>query len=115
VTINIKVGNDVYPDDYVFEVIGLGAFTNGEERELSEDEERSFVSMYQMPVIERIGENANVSVSGSPTVENLDDVLGRNVSDTVAVEQPVNEEVEAPQEETVSPFKPAPTDEGGGT
>lgn len=112
--LSIKVQNDTYPDDVVFEVVGLGAFTNGEQRELTEDQERAYVSMYQMPVTEGIGENANVAVSGSPVVENIEDVVGRNVSDTVAVEVPNEEETE----ETASPFRPAETtttDEGGGS
>jgi hypothetical protein len=82
--LEITVSNDMYPEDHTFEVMGLGEFTNGESRELTEDQEKSFVSLYQMSVADRVGENESVAVSGSSAIENMDDVLGVDISDTPA-------------------------------
>jgi hypothetical protein len=95
VALTVTVQNDAYPDDTEFEVMGLGLFTNGESREVTEDQEKLFVSMNQAAVEETIGENENVAISGATTIENMDEVLGTDVSDTIPAP-----EVEAPPEET---------------
>jgi hypothetical protein len=84
VAFSVTVQNDAYPDDQTFEVIGLGEFTNGQARDVTEEEERAFVSANQKPVDEAIGENQSVSVSGSTTIDNMDEVLGVDISDTPA-------------------------------
>lgn len=114
--LTVKVQNDAYPADTTFEIVGLGEFTNGEEREVSEGQEKVFVSMNQMPVEEKVGEDANVSISGSTSIENIDEVLGVDISDTVPAPTFEEEEEEAPAEAPtqVMPTQ-QPSDEGGGS
>jgi hypothetical protein len=96
VALTVTVQNDAYPDDTEFEVMGLGLFTNGESREVTEEQEKVFVSMHQAPVEEQIGENENVAISGTTTIGNLDEVLGTDISDTIPVD--VETGTEAPEE-----------------
>jgi len=77
----VTVSNDQFPEGHEFEVVGLGLFKNGEAREVTEDQEKQFVSLYGMSVADRVGEQDSVQISGSPIVENIDDVLGVDVSD----------------------------------
>lgn len=122
--LSVKVQNDAYPADTEFEIMGLGVFTNGQEREVTEDQERAFVSMNQKSVEDALGQGDSVSFSGSSAIENIDDVLGRNISDTLAIPEPEEEgegaeahPVETEQEAQPAQEAPAaPADtEGGGT
>jgi hypothetical protein len=81
--ISVTVSNEQAPADREFEIVGLGAFKNGETREITEEQERAFVSLYQMSVADAIGEQDAVKVSGTSTLDNIDDVLGVDVSDTL--------------------------------
>src|SRR4051794_40127214 len=81
--ISVTVSNEQAPEDRVFEIVGLGAFTNGETREITEEQERAFISLYQMSVADAIGEQDAVKVSGTSTIDNIDDVLGVDVSDSM--------------------------------
>lgn len=81
--ISVTVSNEQAPADREFEIVGLGAFRNGETREITEEQERAFISIYQMSVADAIGEQDAVKISGTSTVDNVDDVLGVDVSDTL--------------------------------
>jgi hypothetical protein len=105
VPLSVTVANDAFPDDTKFEIVGLGEFTNGEAREVTEEQEKVFVSMYQMPVEEKVGESENVDISGTTTIENMDDVLGVDISDTIPVDVGTGTETpEAPTETTEEPL-----------
>ena len=82
--LTVTVKDDTFPDDHVFEIVGLGAFVNGEATEVPEDAEQRFVSFHQKPVEDVIGQSDVVSVSGTTAIENMDDVLGVDISDTPA-------------------------------
>jgi hypothetical protein len=106
VALTVTVANDAFPDDTKFEVVGLGEFTNGEAREVTEEQEKVFVSMYQMPVEEKVGESGNVDISGTTSIENMDEVLGVDISDTMPVD--VGTGTEAPEEPTTEEPPPDP-------
>jgi hypothetical protein len=101
--LSVTVSNDQYPDDQEFEIVGLGAFKNGEAREITEEQEKTFVSLYQMAATDKLGEQDAVTVSGDSTIENIDEVLGVDVSDTppppdLEAITAANEEVTATEE-----------------
>lgn len=126
--LTVKVENDAYSGDTIFEIVGLGAFTNGEEREVTEQQEKAFVSMYQAPAEETIGEDGNVTVSGSSSIENMEEVLGTDISDTIPVDVGTGTEADEtaaggvenpPQDSGLIDTSPQdtgmPVDEGGGS
>lgn len=82
--LEVTVNDGNFPDGHELEIVGLGAFKNGEATEIPEDAEMRFVAMHQKPVDEVIGTSDVVSVSGSSSIQNMDDVLGKDISDTPA-------------------------------
>ena len=71
-SLEVTVKNDQFPDDYEFDVRGLGLFKNGETRTVSDEEEAAFLAVHGRTVREAAGNSATVSVKGRATVKNED-------------------------------------------
>lgn len=78
--LTLTVDHPDFPEGTVFGIQGLGLFNNGESREVTEAEEISFASYYQMDPKEKLSQSALLTVEGDSTIENLDDILGKEIS-----------------------------------
>ena len=114
--LTVTVNNENFPEGYKFEIIGLGEFENGTSKEITEDEERVFVGLHQMSLEDRIGTDSSVEVSGSSTIDNIDEILGQDVSDRPAppqesiLENPCVSE-DDPAKRVLNGLPPTPEDE----
>lgn len=79
--LEVTVDHPDYPDGTEFGIVGLGVFKNGEAREVTEDEERAFVSFNQAKLGDMLEGNELVTYSGSPLITNVEDIIGKDVSD----------------------------------
>ncbi len=80
--LSITVNHPDYPDGMEFGIQGLGLFKNGEARDVTEDEERAFISYAQTAPKERLEQSAFLDVSGSAIITDLEGVIGKDVTST---------------------------------
>lgn len=78
--LSVKVDHPDYPSGMEFGITGLGLFKNGEGREVTEEEERAFISFTQTAPEETLKQSDFLSVSGSPFVTDLEEVIGKDIS-----------------------------------
>jgi hypothetical protein len=66
--LTVTFENKEYPDGFEFGVEGLGLFKNGEAREISEEEEKTYFAATGYSVKTGFSNSANVKVEGEGTV-----------------------------------------------
>lgn len=73
-----------FEDGHEFAINGLGILKNGEATEISDAQERTFVSVHQTSVEDALKGNGAFTVSGNSSVKDsdLESILGVDVSDT---------------------------------
>lgn len=64
-----KIQHPDFPEGYEFSVEGLGIFKNGEEREVTAEQEQSFVNVRRSHVKDALKDHPHLSVSGEPEAE----------------------------------------------
>ncbi len=78
--LTVKVDHPDFPEGTEFGIQGLGLFKNGESREVTEEEELSFASLYQMGAKDKLEQSKAITVDGSPIITDLEDILGKEIS-----------------------------------
>lgn len=68
-SLKVTVTNDDFPKDHEFEIRGLGLFTNGKSRAVTEEEEAAFVAEHGEGVREKLKGSENVKVEGTTEVK----------------------------------------------
>lgn len=79
--LTVTLDHPDYPDDFEMGIVGLGLFKNREGREVTEEQEKAFVSFYRMEAKEKLEQSDMITVSGTAAVTDLEDVLGVDISD----------------------------------
>jgi len=72
VPLSVTVTVPDFPDDYEFGVNGMGVFTNGQARELSQDEEMGYYNEYGQSVKNGTADTPSIKVSGTALVKDAD-------------------------------------------
>ena len=68
-SLTLKYNNPAYPEGAVLGIAGLGEVKNGESKELTEEEERTFLSMRGVGIKQAMEGDEMASVEGEPSVE----------------------------------------------
>lgn len=90
--VTVSVNNPSYPEGYVFAIDHIGEIPNGGSLEVDEANERMFVSVRGQTVEDAFKGSEVVSVSGSSSVDNIDEIIGDR-------QQPGPEQGVSPKEE----------------
>jgi hypothetical protein len=67
--LKVTVTNSDFPEDYEFEVRGLGLFTNGKSRSVTEDEEAAYIGLNGVSVRDGTKGSENIKVEGTAEVK----------------------------------------------
>lgn len=67
--LTVKVTNPAFPDDTEFTIMGLGAFQNGEEREVTKEEEQAYVDATGHTVRDGLADTNMFEVKGTATAK----------------------------------------------
>jgi hypothetical protein len=67
--LKVTVTNSDFPDDHEFEVRGLGLFTNGKSRSVTEEEEAAYVALNGVSVRDGTKESEYLKVEGTAEVK----------------------------------------------
>jgi hypothetical protein len=104
VSYTLKFEHPEFPPDSEFSINELGLFLNGQEREISEDEERLFVGVHGITIEDALQGNAVVAVSVGDATLTTDDL-------NTLIPPEVNAEEEVvPPDAPVAPDAPTPPD-----
>lgn len=133
--LTVKYEHPDFPTDQEFDIAGIGVVTNGEEKELTNEEEIAFITSRRLTVRDGFEDDERMTISGTTSVQNgVEGALGvdpETISDTAsddptemnfdeltgekfehanlqgAVSEPPDEPVPAvaPVEETVEPVE----------
>jgi hypothetical protein len=117
VGVTISVNHPDFPPDTVFAIDHLGQIPNGGSLEVPEENEREFISDRGVTVEDAFAGNEVAVVSGSSSVDNVEELIGDREPPGPAQGVSPKEEEEAPPEvqpEAQTEIIPPPT-EGEGT
>lgn len=85
--LTVTVDHPDFPKGTEMSVMGLPLVENGSTLELTEDDERSFISAHGVTVVDAFKGSGNASVSGTAIFTgSMDDILGVDVSDTPSLD-----------------------------
>jgi hypothetical protein len=90
--LKVTYTHPAFPDDYEFDVYGVGLVTNGEAKELTAEEEQAAVGKLGMPVRDYLGESEDMKVEGTATVKAADIPPPPEEVETTQVIDPEEEE-----------------------
>lgn len=82
--LKVTVENDAFPKDHEFEIRGLGLFTNGKARTITEEEEQAFVALNEKSVKDAVKGSNYIKVEGTSEVKVSEVVV--ETSDTTTEE-----------------------------
>lgn len=101
--LSLKFTNDAFPPGTEFHLEGVGLVINGEEQELTEEQEHGFIATNRVTIQDSTANSEMYEISGDALVGSVADSLGidpaeiSDVAPVLVVEQPVvDETVEQP-------------------
>jgi hypothetical protein len=79
-SLSIKINNPDFPEGHEWGVNGLGAFVNGTARDISKEEEQTFVDLTLASAKDSFSNDPNIEVTGTatakvPTVEETQETM----------------------------------------
>lgn len=76
--------NPNFPPGYRFGIAGIGYIANGESREITEDQEQSFVSLFGKTLQDTFEGSSVIALEGTANITDVSEFVGTDVSDTVS-------------------------------
>lgn len=103
--LSVKIEHPAYPEGYEFGVEGLGTLKNGETKEITEEQEQTYVDTYGRGMKDAFSEAQFITMEGEPTVEapEMPEEEGQGEEEAV----PTEEESSGTEEQEGSPEESA--------
>jgi len=86
-SLTVKINNPEFPEGHIFAINGLGAFENCTEREVSNEEEQTFVDLKGVAARDALASDPNIEVSGSATAKVPDPPVEEEITTTEEEEE----------------------------